>query len=104
MKKTTASNRELHGRLRRIEGRHNALVKELRRAFARGELSTDGYCAIEGLRILEEAIRSGLRFAFGWHVLFFMERQPQTFDQGALGRLPCRDDRTRFAALEQTRE
>jgi TrmH family RNA methyltransferase len=49
-------------RLRRIEGRHNALVKELRRAFARGELTPDGYCAIEGLRILEEAIRSGLRF------------------------------------------
>jgi TrmH family RNA methyltransferase len=49
-------------RLRRIEGRHNALVKELRRAFARSELTPDGYCAIEGLRILEEAIRSGLRF------------------------------------------
>jgi len=49
-------------RLRRIEGRHNALVKELRRAFARGELTPEGYCAIEGLRILEEAIRSGLRF------------------------------------------
>jgi TrmH family RNA methyltransferase len=50
------------GRLRRIEGRHNALVKELRRAFARGEPTSDGYCAIEGPRILEEAIRSGLRF------------------------------------------
>jgi len=50
------------GRLRRIEGRHNALVKELRKAFARGELTADGYCAIEGVRILEEAIRSGLRF------------------------------------------
>ena len=49
-------------RLRRIEGRHNGLVKELRRAFTRSELTSDGYCAIEGLRILEEAIRSGLRF------------------------------------------
>jgi TrmH family RNA methyltransferase len=49
-------------RLRPIEGRHNALVKELRRAFAAGELTADGCCAIEGLRILEEAIRSGLRF------------------------------------------
>ena len=56
-------------RLRRIEGRHNALVKELRRAFARGELTADGYCAIEGLRILEEAIRSGLRF----RAVFFSE-------------------------------
>lgn len=56
-------------RLRRIEGRHNALVKELRRAFARGEPTPEGYCAIEGLRILEEAIRSGLRF----QAVFFSE-------------------------------
>jgi len=49
-------------RLRRIAGQHNGLVKELRRAFTRSELTSDGYCAIEGLRILEEAIRSGLRF------------------------------------------
>jgi len=49
-------------RLRPVEGRHNALVKELRRAFARGELTEDGCCAIEGLRIIEEAIRSGLKF------------------------------------------
>ena len=49
-------------RLRRVEGRHNALVRELRRTFARGELTESGACAIEGLRIVEEAIRSGLRF------------------------------------------
>jgi TrmH family RNA methyltransferase len=34
----------------------------LRRAFARGELTEDGYCAVEGLHILEEAVRSGLKF------------------------------------------
>ena len=34
----------------------------MRRAFAHGELTPDGYCAIDGVRILEEAIRSGLRF------------------------------------------
>ncbi len=49
-------------RLRKIEGKHNALVKELRTAFAHGELTGDGYCAIEGTRIIEEAIRSGLKF------------------------------------------
>ncbi len=49
-------------RLRRIDGRHNPLVKELRRAFATGEPTSDGYCAIEGVRILEEALRSSLRF------------------------------------------
>jgi RNA methyltransferase, TrmH family len=52
----------VQSRLRRIEGRHNALVKELRAAFAHGELTPDGFCAIEGMRILEEAIRSGLKF------------------------------------------
>ena len=58
----TASTASHKGRLRTIEGRHNALVKELRKAFAHGELTSDGYCAIEGVRILKEAIRSGLRF------------------------------------------
>jgi len=56
-------------RLRRVEGRHNALVKELRSAFSRAELTEAGDCAIEGLRIVEEAIRSGLRF----HAVFFRE-------------------------------
>ena len=49
-------------RLRRVEGRHNSLVKELRRTFTRGELTEEGDCAVEGVRIVEEAIRSGLRF------------------------------------------
>jgi TrmH family RNA methyltransferase len=55
--------------LRRIEGRHNALVKEIRRAFSRGELTSGGDCAIEGLRVIEEAIRSGVRF----HAVLFSE-------------------------------
>src|SRR6266852_822856 len=50
------------GRLRRIEGRHNALVKELRQAFDRGELTPAGECAVKGFRIIEEAVRSELRF------------------------------------------
>lgn len=49
-------------RLRRIEGRHNPLLKELRQAFGRAERTPGGECAIEGVRIVEEAIRSGLRF------------------------------------------
>jgi TrmH family RNA methyltransferase len=66
MKKRTVN---APGRLRLIEGAHNPLVKELRKAFAEGELTHDGYCAIEGIRILEEAIRSGLKF----RALFFRE-------------------------------
>ncbi len=49
-------------RLRRVDSRQNALVKELRRAFGKGELTPDGYCAIESVHLIEEAIRSGLRF------------------------------------------
>jgi RNA methyltransferase, TrmH family len=56
-------------RLRRIEGRHNALVKQLRQCFAHGERTEEGDCAIEGLHVVEEAIRSGLRF----RAVFFRE-------------------------------
>jgi RNA methyltransferase, TrmH family len=56
-------------RLRRIEGRHNPLLKQLRQAFSRAQRTTEGDCAIEGLRMLEEAIRSGLRF----RAVFFRE-------------------------------
>lgn len=49
-------------RLRPIEGRHNPRVKELRQAFENAELTADGYCALEGTHLVEEAIRSGLRF------------------------------------------
>jgi TrmH family RNA methyltransferase len=56
-------------RLRRIEGRHNTLVKELRQAFAHSERTAEGDCAIEGLRIVEEAIRSSLRL----RSIFFKE-------------------------------
>ena len=48
-------------RLRPVAGRHNSLVKQVRRAFAGGELTPAGECAVEGVRIVEEAIRSGLR-------------------------------------------
>jgi TrmH family RNA methyltransferase len=57
------------GRLRRVEGRHNAIVKELRQAFSRSELTPAGECAIEGFRIIEEAVRSGLKF----RAVFFSE-------------------------------
>lgn len=47
--------------LHRIAGHHNARVKELRLAFRRGELNPNGECAIEGVKLIEEALRSGLR-------------------------------------------
>src|SRR6202521_2544496 len=63
MNKPSEPALSVQNRLRRIEGRHNPLVKQLRQAFSRSELTDAGDCAIEGLRILEEAIRSGLRFS-----------------------------------------
>src|SRR5947207_4135054 len=60
--KKTSKTVAIDSRLRRIDGRHNALVKELRKAFSHGEPTPEGYTAIEGIRILEEALRSGLRF------------------------------------------
>ena len=63
-------------RVRRISSRQNALVKDLRRAFSRGEL-VDGYCAIEGVRVIEEAVRSGLRF----RALFFADSAEPRIDK-----------------------
>lgn len=69
MKRSSETALSAQHRLRRIEGRHNPLVKQLRQAFSRAELTEAGDCAVEGLRILEEAIRSGLRFS----AVFFRE-------------------------------
>ena len=57
----TVSN-ESDIRLRLVTSRQNPLVKELRRAFAHGEPTSGGSLAVEGVRIIEEAVRSGLRF------------------------------------------
>src|SRR5580692_8487644 len=77
MKKTAGTVLSTQSRLRRIEGRHNPLVKQLRQAFSRAELTEAGDCAIEGLRILEEAIRSGLRFT----AVFFRESSQDRADR-----------------------
>ena len=50
-------------RLRRINSRQNARVKELRRAFADAASNQQGEVAVEGMHLVEEAIRSGLRLS-----------------------------------------
>jgi TrmH family RNA methyltransferase len=69
MMKTTEFQSTAQFRLRRIEGRHNPLVKQLRQAFDHSEPTEEGDCAVDGLRIVEEAIRSGLRL----RAVFFRE-------------------------------
>src|ERR1017187_7606834 len=56
-------------RLRRVESRQNARVKELRRAFSESAPNDKGEVAIEGMHLVEEAIRAGLRLA----TVFFSE-------------------------------
>jgi RNA methyltransferase, TrmH family len=63
------SMQEASARLRPVRSPQNALVKELRKAFTQAELTKDGFMAIEGPRMIEEAIRSGLRF----QALFFSD-------------------------------
>ena len=50
-----------HERLRPIASRQNSLVKQLRKAFSQAMPAEDGSVAIEGAKLVEEAIRSGLR-------------------------------------------
>lgn len=57
----TVSN-ESQTRLRLVTSRQNSMVKELRKAFTHGEPTPDGSLAVEGVRTIEEAVRSGLRF------------------------------------------
>jgi TrmH family RNA methyltransferase len=47
-------------RLRPVAGRHNQRLKDLRLAFRRAELTPQGECALEGVKLIEEALRSGL--------------------------------------------
>ena len=63
-------------RVRRVSSRQNALVKDLRRAFHNGEL-VDGCAAIEGVKVVEEAIRSGLRF----RALFYADSAENRVDK-----------------------
>jgi TrmH family RNA methyltransferase len=65
-----AKTRVIHGsetegrkeRLRPVSGRNNQRLKELRTAFRHAALTPDGECAIEGVKLFEEALRSGLHF------------------------------------------
>jgi len=45
-------------RLRRVSASSNQKLKELRQAFRRAQLTTHGECAMEGIKLLHEALRS----------------------------------------------
>jgi RNA methyltransferase, TrmH family len=61
--------RQSEDRMRRIESRQNAHVKALRQAFHDAAPSGQGLVAVEGMHLIEEAIRAGLRL----ETVFFSE-------------------------------
>jgi RNA methyltransferase, TrmH family len=63
------SQNRLEERLRRVESRQNTQVKELRRLFREPGPNPQGEVAIEGMHLVEEAIRSSLRLS----TVFFSE-------------------------------
>lgn len=64
-------------RLRKVTSRHNGAVKALRQAFHDAEPTADGFIAIEGTRLIDEAVRSGLRFK----TVFFSESGAERADR-----------------------
>ncbi|MBI2956085.1 MAG: RNA methyltransferase [Acidobacteria bacterium] len=48
---------------RKTLSRTSPLLQALRRALRRGELTAEGYCAVEGVHLVEEALGSGLELA-----------------------------------------
>lgn len=63
-----------------IQSRHNPRLKELRSHFLRAGLANDGLIAIEGRKLLEEAVRSGLRV----HSIF-VRAEPEELELGEAG-------------------
>jgi len=60
---------KLENRMRYVTSRQNSRVRELRAAFHAAAPSTRGEVAVEGVHLLEEAIRSGLKL----NTVFFSE-------------------------------
>jgi len=63
------SSAEIGSRFRRVSSRQNARVKDLRRSFTEAVPNQQGEIAVEGMHLIEEAIRSGLRLS----TVFFSE-------------------------------
>ena len=61
--------RQVEDRMRRVESRQNARVKDLRQAFHDAAPNDQGEVAVEGMHLVEEAIRAGLRL----ETVFFSE-------------------------------
>ncbi len=67
---------------RRVESRQNARVKELRAALAHGVRTAQGLIGLEGMHLVQEASKSGLRL----HSVFVRDGQ-----EGLLAQFPAGD-------------
>jgi RNA methyltransferase, TrmH family len=65
--------------LRRVESRQNSRIKELRAALARGARTP--HVAVEGLHLVQEAVKSGLKL----HTVFVRSGSEALLDQVAVG-------------------
>jgi TrmH family RNA methyltransferase len=64
-------------RPRRVESRQNARVKELRAGLSRGAKTVHNHIALEGLHLVQEAIKSGLDL----HTVFLQEGHEGLLEQ-----------------------
>jgi len=78
---TSPSESLADARLRLITSRSNAVVKELRRRFHEASPGESGDVAVEGLHLLEEAIRSGLRISTAFFAESARERAHKLLPQ-----------------------
>jgi RNA methyltransferase, TrmH family len=66
---------------RRVESRQNARVKELRAGLSRGMKTAQNHIAVEGLHLVQEAIRSGLNL----NTVFLQEGHEELLQQFSSG-------------------
>jgi RNA methyltransferase, TrmH family len=66
---------------RRVESRQNARVKELRAGLSRGMKTAQNHIAVEGLHLVQEAIRSGLNL----DTVFLQEGHEELLQQFSSG-------------------
>jgi TrmH family RNA methyltransferase len=66
---------------RRVESRQNARIKELRSGMSRGVRTAQNHIAIEGLHLVEEAVKSGLKL----HTVFVRSGNEGLLEHLALG-------------------
>jgi TrmH family RNA methyltransferase len=72
---------------RRVESRQNARIKELRAGLSRGARTEQNHIAIEGLHLLQEALKSGLKV----HTVLVRAGSEGLLEQLPLEQLPFHD-------------